>query len=116
MYLKHLLREPMSTGIFYLHDTINGDTDVKAKVDMICMVNLKDFFNAPGRRDEEFRAIVSNVLHRSRFKQLKIIMGMEYIERLASGLYEQANLSYSDMHPYHAVTFQLEVNYKLKTC
>lgn len=101
---------------FYLHDTINGDTDVTAKVDLVCMVNLNTLFNASGRRDEEFRAIVSNVLHRSRFKQLKIVIGMEYIERLASGLYERANLSYSDMHPYHAVTFQTEVNYKLKTC
>lgn len=105
-----------SRFFFYLYDTLIGNSDLTVKVDFVCMVNLDDFFGTPERKDEEFRAIIVELFHRSSFNLKKIILGMQHIEMLSSGLIDRSNISFSDMHPFHAVTFQAEVNYKLKTC
>lgn len=103
-----------SRFFFFMHNDLDGDTNVAVKVDVICMVKLTDFFNDPIRRDEEFRTIVSKLIQKSKFKMLKTVIGMEYIESLISQNYQKANLSFADMHPFHAVTFQTEVYYNRK--
>lgn len=108
-----------SRFFFFMHNDLDGDTNVAVKVDIVCMVNLDDFFSDPIRRDEEFRTIVSKLIQKSKFKMLKTIIGMEYIEGLISQSYQrvfnpEGNVAFADMHPYHAVTFQTEVYYNRK--
>lgn len=115
-YSKNVLDGDRSRFFFYLNEEMEGDTDLKARVDIVFMVNLKDLFGISERKDEEFRAIVSECIQGSRFNQIKTIIGADHILRLISNGYDKTNLVFNDMHPYHAVTFQTEVNYKLKTC
>lgn len=105
-----------SRFFFFMHNDLNGDTNVSVKVDVICMVKLTDFYSTVERQDEEFRTIVTKLIQRTgKFKLKKTVIGMEYIEGLISHNYQKANLSFSDMHPFHAVTFQTEVYYNRKT-
>lgn len=110
--------EPVLDGedsrfFFYLHNDLQGDTNIIAKVDVICMVNLNEFYeNEPERRDEEFRAVVQDQIQNSPFTLKKSVMGTEYLERLLPDLFKKTNLRFSDAHPTHVVTFQTEVNYK----
>lgn len=115
-YPEDILDGSKSRIFFYLKDSIEGDKDVTAKLDVICMVNLNDLYNSDERRDEEFRIAVTQVLQRSRLRQKSIKIGMDYIESLVSRFYDKSNLKFENMHPYHAVTFQTEVYYELKTC
>lgn len=114
-YHTNVLDGEKSRFFFYL-ESMEGDDDLKAKVDIVFMVNLKELFNDVARNDEEFRAVVTKVIKRSRFNQLRPIIGMDHIKGLISDGYKDTNLDYNDFHPYHAVTFQTEINYKLKTC
>lgn len=115
-YPEDILDGEKSRIFFYLSESVEGDTHVTAKVDIICMVNLDTLYNSNERRDEEFRIKIAQILKRSRFKQKGIKLGMSYIESLVSRFYEKANIKFENMHPYHAVTFQTEVYYELKTC
>lgn len=115
-YPQDILDGSKSRIFFYLNDTIEGSTHVTAKVDVICMVDLNDLYHSNERRDEEFRIKVANIIKRSRFKQQRIKLGMSYIESLVSKFYDTANIKFENMHPQHAVTFQTEVYYELKTC
>lgn len=107
-----------SRFFFFMHNDLNGDTNVGVKIDIVFMVKLTDFFSDPIRRDEEFRTIVSKLIQRSKFKLQKTVIGMEYIEELTRQIYQRVtssgNLAFFDMHPYHAVTFQTEVFYNRK--
>lgn len=105
-----------SRFFFYLHDELNGNTDVSAKVDLIFIVDLNMLFSSNQRRDEELRAIIADNIERSRFNLKKIILGTEHVKRIVSKPFSDTNLKFSDVHPYHVVTFQTEVHYKLKTC
>lgn len=104
-----------SRFFFYLHNDLDGDTNVLAKVDVICMVKLTDFYNTPERMDEEFRTVVTKTIQKSPFKIKKTLLGMDYIQGLVSQNYEKANLRFADIQPFHAVTFQTEVYYNRKT-
>ncbi|MGB7842333.1 MAG: hypothetical protein WBL21_06050 [Salinimicrobium sp.] len=109
--------EPVLDGedsrfFFYLHNDLEGDTNITAKVDVVCMVNLDEFYEGPERRDEEFRAVVQQEIQNSPFNLKKTVIGTEYLERMLPDVFKKTNLRFSDAHPTHVVTFQTEVNYK----
>lgn len=114
---KDVLGGEDSRFFFHLHDNINGQQSKKARVDLICLVNLVDLMGDESRKDEEFRAIVTEVIGKVQKFELKdTAIGMKYIESIISKPFQKTNIHYSDMHPRHAVTFQTEVTYELKTC
>lgn len=110
--------EPVLNGedsrfFFILHNDLAGDTNITAKVDVVCMVDLNEFFeNDPERRDEEFRRIVQEVIQDSPFNLKKTTIGIEYLQKLMPDIFKKTNLRFSDTHPTHVVTFQTEVDYK----
>lgn len=102
---------------FYMHERVKGQISKNVRVDIICMVNLIQLMGNDGRRDEEFRLLVTEEIDRSRKFELKdTIIGMDYIQKLISPKYQTTNIAFSDIHPRHAVTFQTEVTYELKNC
>ena len=112
---KDVLGTDTSRFFFVVDERKVFDEDPSSVIDVVFMVDLRQFYNDDYRNDEEFKAMVNTVLESSKLK-VSDMHGHERMDTILRGFGSGKSLEYDHIHPKLVFSVQGTVNYNLKTC
>ena len=114
---QDVLRSDDSRFFFIVGDNIPFESDPRARVDIVFMVDLSTFYpNSEIRKDEQFRLKCLQTVRESQFEIKGVQLGSKYLNNMVNGYGSDVNFKMDDLHPYHIFTVQTEINYNINTC